>query len=201
MELKDVQEFIEQNKENEEVQGFIEGLSKVDVQRIQKLADEDKDIKSWLDSVKDKHSSKSLETWKTNNLQKLIDDANPAETAEQKMIRELTERLNKKEADEKRQTLLNKSLMFADEKKLPKDILEYFLGEDEDATKENLDKLESVFASHVEKLVQERLKDSSYTPPKGGTGTTLTLDDVKKMSTKEINDNWEKVQELMKQAK
>lgn len=205
MELKDVQEFIEQNKDSEEVQEYLKGLNKVDVSRIQQLADEDKDIKSWLDSVKDKHSSKSLETWKTNNLQKLIDEEvakrNPKETAEQKQIRELTERLNKKEKEEKRQALLNKSLVLADEKKLPKDILEYFLGDDEESTKANLEKLENVFNTHVESLVNEKLKGSSYTPPKGGNEKKLTLEEIKNMSPDEINQNWEAVQEVMKENK
>lgn len=30
--------------------------------------------KKWFDSVKDKHFNKALETWKSNNLTKLIDD-------------------------------------------------------------------------------------------------------------------------------
>ena len=34
----------------------------------------DKDFKAYMDSEKDKHSKKAFETWKTNNLQKLIDD-------------------------------------------------------------------------------------------------------------------------------
>ena len=42
-------------------------------------------------------------------------------------------------------------------KKLPKDIIKYFIGEDEETTNKTL-ALESIF-SHVETLAQERLKD------------------------------------------
>lgn len=202
MTLEKMKEFIEQNKEDEGVKEYLKGLApKVDVSGIQKLADEDSEVKSWLDSIKDKHASKSLETWKTNNLEKLISEEvtkrNPSETPEQKQIRELTERLNKKEQDEQRQILLNKALVYADEKKLPKDVLEYFLGEDEDTTKANLEKFESVFTNHVESLVNERLKDSSYTPPKGESGKKLTLQEIEKMSQDEINKNWEQVREVL----
>jgi hypothetical protein len=34
----------------------------------------DKEFKAYLDSEEDKHYSKALETWKTNNLQGLIDE-------------------------------------------------------------------------------------------------------------------------------
>lgn len=189
MELKEVKEFIEQNKENEEVKAYLQGLSKVDVARMQTEAESNQEIKSWLDSIKDKHASKSLETWKTNNLQKLIDEAvskaNPKETPEAKQIRELTERLNKKEADEQRQILMNKALLKADEKKLPKEIVSYFLGEDEDSTTTNLTKLEEIFNNHISKEIEERLK-GGYKPPKNEDNKT----DISKMSMEEYAEYW-----------
>lgn len=96
-----------------------------------------------------------------------VTKANPQETQEQKKIRELEERLNQKEKAETRQALLNKSLVIADEKKLPKDLLEYFLGENEETTTKNIEKLETVFNKHVETVVNERLK-GDYKPPKSG---------------------------------
>lgn len=77
MNIEEIKQWIEQNKEDESVKQFVEGLQQdkpVDVQRIEQLAQEDDAIKSWLDSQKDKHSSKSLETWKANNLEKLINE-------------------------------------------------------------------------------------------------------------------------------
>ena len=90
--------------------------------------------------------------------------------------------------------MLNKSLIIADEKKLPKDIIKYFIGEDEETTNKNLEALESVFSSHVETLVQERLKDKSYTPPKnGGSDGKISMEDLQGLSTEEINKMWDKL--------
>lgn len=189
MELKDVKEYLEQQKENQEVKAYLQDLSKIDVARMQTEIESNQDIKSWLDSEKDKHFNKGLDTWKNNNLQKLIDDAiskaNPAETPEQKQIRELTERLNKKEAEEKRQILMNKALLKADEKKLPKEIVSYFLGDDEEQTDQNLTKLEEIFNQHITSAVEERLK-GGYKPPKNDDSKT----DISKMSMDEYAEYW-----------
>lgn len=198
MDLNEVKQFIEENKDNEEVKNYIGGLITPD--RVEGYLNND-DGKKLLQPKLDSFFTKGLESWKGNNLQKLIDDAiaksNPSETPEQKQIRELTERLNRKEGDEKRQVLLNKALLKADEKKLPKDVLEFFLGDDEESTVKNLDKLESVFSKHVETLVQERLKGSSYVPPKGGEGKSFTIEEIEKMSQEEINKNWDVISKVL----
>lgn len=166
MEFNDVKAYLETNANNEDVKNYIGGLVTTD--RVSAFL-ETENGKKFLQPVLDKYHDKGLKTWQEKNLQKLIDEgiskANPQETPEQKQIRELTERLNAKEAGEKRQALLNKSLVLADEKKLPKEILEHFLGSDEESTIKNLEKLEEVFGKHLETLVSERMK-GGYTPPK-----------------------------------
>lgn len=197
MELKDIKAFLETNRENEEVKTYLEELSKVTQEGVKQFV-ETEDGKKWLSKHNDSFFSKGLESWKTNNLQKLIDDAvakaNPAETPEQKQIRELTDRLNQKEAAEKKQMLLNKGILHADTKKLPKDLVEFLLGEDEQSTIANIDKLETVFNPYVNSQVEERLK-SGYKPSnddKGGL-KTYTTTDLANMSIEEINANWDKV--------
>lgn len=133
----------------------------------------DKDFKAFMDSEKDKHSTKSLETWKTNNLQKLIDDAvtkaNPQETPEQKRIRELEARIEASEKDSLKKDLTNRALKTLTEKKLPTDLVNFIVGADEDTTTKNLETLTNIFSSHDEAIKTEILKGSSYTPP-GGSG-------------------------------
>jgi hypothetical protein len=178
----EVKTYFETNKDNDEVKTFVGGLNPITTDKVKSLVDTDKDLKSWLDSEKDKHSGKSLETWKTNNLQKLIDDAvkkaNPAETPEQKQIRELTDRLNKKETEEKKGQLTNKALKVAQEKKLPTSLVDFFIGEDEDTTTKNLEALEKVFTETVNKMVTERL-DGDYKPPKGDKKPVTTEEQAK----------------------
>lgn len=132
----------------------------------------DPTFKSFLDSEKDKHSTKSLETWKTNNLQKLIDEAvakaNPQETPEQKKIRELEERIEKSDKESKHKDLTNMALKTMTDKKLPADLVNFIVGQDEDSTNKNLEALEKVFASHDEAIKTEILKGGTYKP--GGQG-------------------------------
>ncbi|EHQ90175.1 DUF4355 domain-containing protein [Desulfosporosinus youngiae] len=168
MDLNEVKSFIEQNAQNEEVRNYIGGFITPD--RVNSWL-ETEDGKKLIQPKLDQFFSKGLETWKTNNLEKLVSDEvakrNPSETPEQKQIRELTERLNKKEAEEKRQSLMNKGLLEADKRKLPKEVVSFFLGEDEEATTANLTKLEEIFNKHITDSVEQRLK-GGYKPPAGG---------------------------------
>jgi hypothetical protein len=184
MELNEIKAYITTNSDNEEVKAYLDSFKVQPTLEVFKSKINDADFKSFLDSEKDKHSSKSLETWKSNNLQKLIDEAvtkaNPTETPEQKQIRELTERLNKKEAEELRGQLVNRALKVATEKKLPADLVDYFIGQDEETTLKNLEKLESIFTNHVNAVAEERLK-SGYKPPKGDNNTGITKEMFEKM--------------------
>lgn len=140
----------------------------------------DKDFKSFVDSLKDTHLSKGLETWKQNNLQNLIDakvkelypDEDPKDTELSKLKIEM-ENIKKERIKEQ---LTNKALKIATEKGLPADLIDYFVGQDEETTNKNLETLEKVFTDKLETTVKERLKDNSYTPPSGGSDPEGGLD-------------------------
>lgn len=202
MELSEIKAWIETNISNEEVSNYIGGFVTVD--RVNKFLETDEGRKL-IQPTLDKYHTKGLESWKNNNLQKLIDEAvakaNPKETPEQKQIRELTERLNKKEAEEKKQILMNKGLLKADEKKLPKELVSFFLGEDEDSTFQNLDTLANVFNTYIENVVKERLSNG-YKPPANNDKTTvMTLAQFnalpKAEQEKMVRDDWDIVQKIM----
>jgi signal-transduction protein with cAMP-binding, CBS, and nucleotidyltransferase domain len=151
----------------------------------------DKDFKAFLDSSNDKHAEKYLSTWKQNNLQKLIDEAvakaNPQETPEQKQIRELTLKYENMQKESLRKDLTNKAIKIATDKKIPVELVDYLIGENEETTTKNLEKLESVFGTHIESVVADRLKGSSYTPPKGdntNTGSGNFIDIIKENQAK-----------------
>lgn len=171
----EIKQYFDTNKDSEDVKNFLNGFTNVDV--FKEKINTDPNFKSFMDSEKDKHSAKSLETWKTNNLQKLIDEgiakANPTETPEQRQIRELTDRLNKQDTEKKRSDLTNKALKVAQEKKLPTELIDYFIGQDEESTTKNLEALEKAFNENVNKVADERLK-GGYKPPKSNGNPNLT---------------------------
>lgn len=199
--FNEIQEYINNNQDNSEVQNYIGGLITSD--RVENFL-ETEDGKKLLQPKLDKNFNKGLDTWKTNNLQKLIDEAvskaNPGETPEQKQIRELTERIDKAEKEKTHESLRNKALKIAQEKKLPSELVDYFIGNDEETTSKNLEALESVFSNYVNEIAEERLK-GGYKPPVGGKTTTFTMEQIKSMSPDEINKNWDAVQATLKNNK
>ena len=86
--------------------------------------------------------------------------------------------------------------MIADEKKLPKGIIDYFIGNDEESTNKNLDVLEQVFSTHIDSQVTDRLKTSSNIPPKTKVNrNSLNLEDMQSMTPEQINANWDKIKQ------
>jgi hypothetical protein len=183
--FKEITDYFEANKDSEDVKNYVGGLVTPD--RVENFLNTD-DGKKLLQPKLDTNFNKGLDTWKTNNLKKLIDDAvtksNPQETAEQKQIRELTERINKSEKEKAHETLRNKALKMATDKKLPSELVDYFIGEDEETTTKNLESLENVLNTKVNALAEERLK-GGYKPPKN-TNTNLTAEEQVKAEINKI---------------
>lgn len=129
----------------------------------------DKDFKAFMDSEKDKHLTKSLETWKSNNLQGLIDEEIkkrfPDKDPKDLKLQELEIKLKEMEKETLRKELTNKALKSAQEKKLPAEIIDYFIGNDEESTNKNLTALETSLQTYTKTVREEILKEGSYTPP------------------------------------
>lgn len=168
----EVKNYFEANKDSEDVKSFLGGFSNLDV--FKEKINTDPTFKSFLDSEKDKHYTKALDTWKTNNLEKLVDEkvnqlypkADPKDTE----LAKLKQQLDQIQKDATRKDLTNKAYKIATEKKLPTDLVDYFIGNDEDSTLQNIDKLSQILSAHDEALKKELVAGNSYTPPadKGG---------------------------------
>lgn len=169
MDINEIKTYLETNKDNAEVKSFMDSFRVVPTLEVFKSKLQDADFKSFMDSEKDKHLTKGIETFKTNNLQKLLDDkvkelypeADPKDTelAKMKLMIETMQKENS------RKELTNKALKLAQEKKLPVELVDYFIGNDEESTINNLTALETIFSTQVESIVTERLK-GGYKPPK-----------------------------------
>lgn len=152
MNLEEVKQFINENKDNEEVQSYLNELKTVSKDDVEGFL-ETKEGKQLLQPKLDKYFSKGLETWKEKNLDALVEEKykekNPEETEEQKRIRLLEEKLNNAEKDNKRKDLLKKATDLASEKGLPKSLVDHFIGDDEETTTENLTNLENTLSEWV----------------------------------------------------
>lgn len=140
----------------------------------------DKEFKSFIDSMKDTHLSKGLETWKANNLQKLIDEKvkelYPEEDPKDSELAKLKLEMENMKKETLKKELTNKALKKMTDEGLPTDLVDFLVGNDEDSTTKNIDLFKEKFTSKLEATVKERLKDNSYTPPAGGNDPQGGLD-------------------------
>lgn len=202
--IGEITTYLEANKDVEEVKGFLNGFSNLDVFKG-KLTN-DADFKSYFDSESDKRSTKSLKTWQDNNLQALVDtkvkELYPDQDPKDKALNDLKAELAQMKADGQHKELTIKTSRMMQEKKLPMELLELLIGADETITNTNVQAIETVFKAHVEALVAERLK-GGYQPPTGGKSpTTTTKEAFAKMGYSErakmAKDNPELYKEMTK---
>ncbi len=180
MDIQEIQTYLNENKDNEDVKGFVNGFtSNVDV--FKSKIDTDPAFKSFMDSEKDKHLSKGLETYKTNNLGKLVDEevkkrfpeADPRDTE----IAKLKQQFEQMQKDATHKDLTNSALKIAQERKLPTSLIDFMIGSDQDTTYANLDKLTKIFEEHDEAIKLEFAKGNSYTPPSNKGNENLSGED------------------------
>lgn len=166
MNFDEVIKALKEFEGSEEYNNFISGL--INDERVNAYLDTDNG-KKLMQPRLDRYSNKSLESWKANNLQGLVDakvkelypDADPKDIEIQKLKQELAEQ----KASALRQTLTNKALTVANEKGLPADLVGYFIGADEDSTMENLSNFEKIYTGAISAKVDEKLKGASHVPP------------------------------------
>jgi hypothetical protein len=127
------------------------------------------DFKSFLDSVKDTHFNTALETWKSNNLEKIVQaemlKRNPSKTPEQLQIEELTKKFE--EEKEQRRLSEQKSKLKDElrEQNVDPRIIDLLINKDETVTKANIQLYMDANKNYIQKEVENRLKAGQYTPP------------------------------------
>lgn len=144
------------------------------------------EFKSFLDSIKDKHFEKALETWKSNNLQTIINDevlkaTGKKKTPEQLKIEELEKKMLESEAKAKKAERIAKYKDVLAEKKIPMEMIEYFLTDDEETTMTRIDNFKTFVDGIVNTRVKEKIASGSYTPPGENGSGDFTVDDIAKM--------------------
>lgn len=177
MNFNEIIESLKGFEGTEEYENYIAGLLTAD--RVNKYLSTDEG-KAYVEPIASARFTKGLETWKKNNLQKLVDEkvkelypeADPKDTE----LAAVKAELEKMKTESIRKDLTNKALTIANEKGLPVDIIDYFIGGDEEATNTNLGKLEKAFNSALETAVESKLKGNNYIPPDGD--DTQPLDGV-----------------------
>lgn len=171
MDLEQIKAWLEQNKGNADVAAWMQSLGAVTLDKVKAFLDGTDEGKALLTSEKDKHFAKGLETWKTNNLQALVDaevkKLYPDESPEMVKIKQLEKQLADASTAAQKEKIMNAALKFATEKGIPTKHLERFLDEDEEKTIALLTDYSADLEGVIDGRVKEKFKADGYTPPKG----------------------------------
>jgi len=200
MNLEEIKKWLEEHKDQEDVKAYLGELSAVSPDKVKGFL-ETGEGKKLLQPILDKHFSKSLETWKVNNLEKIVDEEvrkrNPQKTPEQIEIENLRKEIEAERKARAREALVNKALKVAKEKNLPDGIIDFFIAEDEETTLNNLGKLEETFTNAVQAAVDAKFKENGRDVFKGSIGDSDV--DYGKQMAKEFQENNKGLEKAQKQ--
>ncbi|MCY7785277.1 DUF4355 domain-containing protein [Bacillus inaquosorum] len=179
------------------------GGSEITLDAVRNFVENNEQGKKWLQSFSDSRVTDAIKTYESKTLPKKLEEEIskrfPPETEEQKQLRELQDKFQSLEQEKVRETLRNKALSIATEKGLPTNLVDFFIGQDEEATEQNLGVLSEAFKTFQQNIVNEQFKQGGSTPPpSGGSPTPLTHEAIEKMTPDEINKNWDRIQEFYK---
>lgn len=166
--FEEVQKYITDNMDKDEkIKNYIGGFITPD--RVNGFLETDEG-KKLLQPKLDTYHTKGLKTWQDKNLNSLVDaevkkrfpDADPKDVE----LKKLQAQLDQMQKETLHKDLTNKALKVATEKKLPSDLIDYFIGADEETTNKNLEKFIATMSAHDEAIKTEFAKGGSYIPPK-----------------------------------
>lgn len=168
MDFNELIKQLEQFKDTDEYKNYFGGLSQVTPDRVKEYLSTD-DGKKIIQPEMDKYFSKGLESWKSNNLEKLINDEitkrNPSADPKDIELAQMKAQLETMQKEALRKDLTNKALKIATEKHLPTDLIDYFIGDDEETTTNNIKIFEKIFNTAVSSSVDNKIKENTHVPP------------------------------------
>lgn len=183
MTVADVKQFIEANKENDDVKGLLGSYNQPTLDGVKKFLETDDSGKKHLQSVIDAAVGTGIETWKKNNLDKEREayykersaKEHPEETPEQKRIRELEERVAQSDKARTLSELRAGALSILSQEKLEPELIDFVMAEDADKTKAKIDRIKSIIEKRIAGEVETRMKAGGREPQKTTAADDATL--------------------------
>lgn len=167
MTLEEVMQFIKDNEKDEKVQAYVKGFVTLD--RVQAFLETDEG-KRLMQPRLDSYFAKGLETWKTNNLQKLVDEKvlemYPAETEQEKRIKALEQKLAQEENARKRQEMEKKAIRLLTENKYPVDLVDFIHASDDNELEAKFQSLKTILEGWAKEVVDGKYREAGRSPRK-----------------------------------
>ena len=169
---------VPETKVDEPTQATLINKENLTLEELKNIINENEGFKAWLSSEKDRHFSTSLNTWKENNLskevEKEISKRYPAETEEQKKLRDLELKLQAMEQESKMKEIKANTMRVINDKQLDSEILDFVLSDNEETTIANIDKFEGLIDRLANKRLEEKYKNANTTPSQSVGQATLS---------------------------
>lgn len=207
MNINEIKEYLDTNKENSEVKEFIQSFQVPLTRDIVENWTKEGEGRSWRDSVCDIYSDKAVKTakahavesFKKNELPKIIEDelkkkSNEGKTPEQIEAEEWRRKAEALEKEKAKAELSNKYTKILGEKGYTPDLVEFCFDEKEDEFNAKLDKISKLIDSSVEVQVKEKLGQSNYELPNES-------NNVGKITWDSVLQNPELMKDYMAQSK
>jgi hypothetical protein len=167
MTIEELKAFIEENQDNQEVQGYVKGFVTPD--RVKDYL-ESEEGKRLLQPKLDQYFTKGLETWKQSSLPKIVEDKIrekfPEETESEKRIRALEEKLEHESKARTRQEVKSKAIKMLSESQYPLDFVDFLDVSDETELTAKFGSLKAIMEKWLTEQIDKKFKDSGRTPRK-----------------------------------
>ena len=171
MDVKEIKQFIEENKDNADVVELVNSF-KVEptLEVFKEKISTDPEFKSFMDSEKDKHHSKALDTWKTNNLDIIVDEKvktlYPQDDPKDLEMKRLRQEMEDIKNNATRERMTNLALKKANELNIPTELVDFFVASDEDKTLENIERFSKTYTEGIQSTVKAKLEGNGDVVPK-----------------------------------
>lgn len=134
----------------------------------------------------DQHFSKSLETWKANNLDKIVNERVealfPNETPQAKQMRELQIQIDKINAEKSKAEMANVTLNILSDMGVPNTFARFLQGQDEATTRANIADFKNYFDTALNGTVDSKFKQFGHQPQVDTQKQDTSQIDVSKMT-------------------
>lgn len=181
--LEDEADVLETLKDQEEIKGLIKpfDVNEITLEDFKKAIADNKEIRGYYTSEKDRAVTKGIETFKSNNLQKLIDEelkkkSNEGLSEEAIQLKELQAKFEALEKEKTISELKGKYTKLLSEKGLSTELVDFVFNEDEEIFNSNVDKINSIIENSINSKTNEILNNNEYIPPSNG-GSNLNRDE------------------------
>lgn len=153
---------------------------------VKNFIESSEDGKKYLQTYGDKRVTDGIKTWKDKNLQTLINDevlkaTGKKKTPEQIEIEQIKAQLKEQTQKAERAETVAKYKDVLAEKKIPMEMIDYFLTDNEETTNTRIDNFSTYVNDMVKNGVKEQISAGNYTPPGENGAGDLTADDIAKM--------------------